>query len=114
MNPVGSGREHAPFFAALPILIMARLNSIVHPSLRHRHVILMLLASATVGAIQSWDRVCLWVAVLVERVGSRELCSVSGVMEGLLQIGQFIPRGFCYMQTKSLFASLQSSDFNNS
>lgn len=71
MNPVESGREHAPFFAALPILMMARLNPIVHLSLRHRHVISTLLASATVGATQNWEHVCLWVAVLVERVCSR-------------------------------------------
>ena len=104
MNPVGSGREHAPFFAALPIHMMARLNSIVHLSLRHRHVILMLLASATVGDTQSWDLVCLWVAALVERVCRRELCSASGVTEDLSQIGQFICRGFCFIQTKSAFA----------
>jgi len=105
VNPVGSGREHAPFFAALPILMMARLNSTVHLSSRHRHVILMLLASATVGDTQSWDHVCLWVAALVERVCRRELCSVSGVMDGLSQIGQFIRRGFCFIQTKSVFAN---------
>lgn len=105
MNPIGSGREHAPFFAALPILMMARLNSIVHLSLRHRHVILMLLASATVGDTQSWDHVCLWVAALVERVCSQELCSVSGVTEGLSQIGQFTRRDFCLIQTKSVFAN---------
>jgi hypothetical protein len=104
VNPVRSGSEHAPFFAPLPLLMMARLNSIVHLSLRHRHVILMLLASATVGVTQSWDHVCHWVAALVERVCSQELCSVSGVMEGLSQIGQFICRGFCYIQTKSVFA----------
>jgi hypothetical protein len=50
----------------------------------------------------------------VERVCSQELCSVSGATEGLLQIGPFIPRGFCYIQTKRLFASLPLSDFNNS
>lgn len=104
VNPVGSGREHAPFFAALPILMMARLNSTVHLSSRHRHVILMLLASATVGDTQSWDHVCLWVAALVERVCRRELCSVSGVMDGLLQTGQFIRRGFRFIQAESVFA----------
>jgi len=104
VNPVGSGREHAQFFAALPILMMARLNSIAHLSLRHRHVILMLLASATVGDTQSWDHVYLWVAALVERACRRELCSVSGVTDGLSQIGQFIRRCFCFIQTKSVFA----------
>jgi hypothetical protein len=67
--------------------MMPRINPTVHPSSRHKLVTLMPLASATVGATQTWGHACLWGAALVEREYSLELYSVNGVMGGLLKIG---------------------------
>lgn len=109
MTPVRSGKEHALFCAVLQIPMVVRLNSSVHPSLKHRLATLMPLASATVGTTQSWVHACHWGAVLVEKAFSPGLCSVNGVMGDLFQTGQFkvidVP-----FTPDCVFALLSSSD----